>query len=1000
VIAIMSCNAKEREKTRRTSRDTDNASRKRARVEAASPSLDACGAVSARVEMPAPPMDPRVEVAHMDPRSMDPRAMNAELLAARGASAILALIGERGHGYNAVNCATALSRLVSAPPAGGVAAAADPRVAQLLRRTIEVLAGAGGGGGGDSAATAGGGARGGGGSGGGRGTPAAAANARTLTSIAHSLVALGRAAEPSYGGSGGAVGGSGGPRPAHAGETQRLLDALLGAVLSAVGRAPHHRDPAAPGAVATALWALGTRRAASATGGSTAVRADDAAVWGVCHAAAALAARMSPAEVANAAWGAARARVRAPALMSALAVAATRVAEGDGFTPQGLANVAFAWAKLRLRADALFGAIAAAACRLLARCGPRVDGAALATLSWAFARCPSAALTGALTAALARPGVIAALPPHAVASLLQSLSGGESDDAPGVADGSVEGGGGGGAHAGVLAALGDAALKRLDALGASEVGLLAGAVVRGAVRVPPATGVVARRAMVAALAARVAAVAARMDWRGVAAAELALRMLLLDAQPECDATTAAAAPAADDHGHRDAKAVAAPARFALSCGAEAAGADTVVDAAIEALTRRAAAAAGEIAAASDAAASAPSELLVACLRDGRLALPPVVVARCAAARPRARALLIGDDPSGIVRRALHDAGWRAVSHWRRFACDRGGGSSSELPPAAMAPPRRPCGAAYDAVVARVAPSAEGALLVARGAAAAMDAGAPLVLFGASAEGAAGHCGTEGLFVGLAIAATAPDGSVVLCCKRAAAAGEVPWGFDADASSTPLQLPAVASGADDDGAAAARRRVPWVTYSAGLFAGGGVDVMTAALLAALPRPPPRARVLDFACGSGVIGAALLAAEPSLRLGMCDADAVAVAAARVNVPGAGEVVLADGWDRADGGAAGDWPRHRLDWIVSNPPVHRGVPDDLRVLSALLAGAPARLRRGGSLWIVTQAQVPVARLAAAAALDAGAASAGAVFEALTATAVAGGRFVVWRAVVATGE
>ena len=49
---------------------------------------------------------------------------------------------------------------------------------------------------------------------------------------------------------------------------------------------------------------------------------------------------------------------------------------------------------------------------------------------------------------------------------------------------------------------------------------------------------------------------------------------------------------------------------------------------------------------------------------------------------------------------------------------------------------------------------------------------------------------------------------------------------------------------------------WTTYP-GLFAGGGVDVMTAALLRALPAPPPGARVLDACCGSGTIAAALRA-----------------------------------------------------------------------------------------------------------------------------------------------
>jgi hypothetical protein len=68
-----------------------------------------------------------------------------------------------------------------------------------------------------------------------------------------------------------------------------------------------------------------------------------------------------------------------------------------------------------------------------------------------------------------------------------------------------------------------------------------------------------------------------------------------------------------------------------------------------------------------------------------------------------------------------------------------------------------------------------------------------------------------------------------------------------------------------------------------------------------------------------------------------------------------------------------------------VHRGAPDDLRVLQALLAGAPGRLRARGALWLVTQAQVPVGALAAAVA--------GTPWGAAAAWPELGGRFLVWR-------
>jgi hypothetical protein len=56
---------------------------------------------------------------------------------------------------------------------------------------------------------------------------------------------------------------------------------------------------------------------------------------------------------------------------------------------------------------------------------------------------------------------------------------------------------------------------------------------------------------------------------------------------------------------------------------------------------------------------------------------------------------------------------------------------------------------------------------------------------------------------------------------------------------------------------------WCTYP-GLFAGGGLDVMTAAMLSTpgFSSPPKSGRVLDFASGSGCIAAALRIADPGL------------------------------------------------------------------------------------------------------------------------------------------
>ncbi|CAK0886067.1 unnamed protein product, partial [Prorocentrum cordatum] len=168
-----------------------------------------------------------------------------------------------------------------------------------------------------------------------------------------------------------------------------------------------------------------------------------------------------------------------------------------------------------------------------------------------------------------------------------------------------------------------------------------------------------------------------------------------------------------------------------------------------------------------------------------------------------------------------------------------------------------------------------------------------------------------------------------------------------------------------------RRREWCSMP-GLFAGGLVDVMTRHLLDqlqavdSLPRehpstPPwslrgPDCRVLDFACGSGVLAAGVRQLWPEARLVLLDADAVALEAARRNVPGAEEVVLADG---LGGLGAAEAAAEPFDLIVSNPPVHRGHADDLSVLMRLISEAPARLRPRGELWLVSQEHVPTGQL-----------------------------------------
>ncbi|CAE7233847.1 rsmC [Symbiodinium sp. CCMP2456] len=184
---------------------------------------------------------------------------------------------------------------------------------------------------------------------------------------------------------------------------------------------------------------------------------------------------------------------------------------------------------------------------------------------------------------------------------------------------------------------------------------------------------------------------------------------------------------------------------------------------------------------------------------------------------------------------------------------------------------------------------------------------------------------------------------------------------------------------------------------GLFAGGFVDVMSRFLLDTMEkvwntesseRPgwssSRQCKVLDFASGTGVLAAGLSSLLPGKNeLWLIDADSVALQAASKNLPDA-HTVLADGFK---GVQTADKPLQPCHLIVSNPPVHQGHADDLRVLIELLEQAPHWLLKDGEMWLVTQEHIPTGRL-----FDM--ATGSHLKCEITTYATEDGRFVVWRA------
>lgn len=137
--------------------------------------------------------------------------------------------------------------------------------------------------------------------------------------------------------------------------------------------------------------------------------------------------------------------------------------------------------------------------------------------------------------------------------------------------------------------------------------------------------------------------------------------------------------------------------------------------------------------------------------------------------------------------------------------------------------------------------------------------------------------------------------------------------------------------------------------------GRLDDGTRMLLQTLAESPLGVdRVLDFACGAGVIGAWLhgfhqLAGMGAIRVDGTDVQAQAVFCARESYRRAGangEIIAADGLTAAEG----SWQA-----VVTNPPFHTGVKTDTSMTEQFLAQVSEHLAPGGELRLVANSFLP---------------------------------------------
>lgn len=291
-------------------------------------------------------------------------------------------------------------------------------------------------------------------------------------------------------------------------------------------------------------------------------------------------------------------------------------------------------------------------------------------------------------------------------------------------------------------------------------------------------------------------------------------------------------------------------------------------------------------------------------------------------RPQGRMLVAGDT-DGAMEEALRDGGAEVVS-WHRLALD--GKHAAPWP----------ADGAFDGAVLRLPRGWAAFEMALHALAARLPVGAPLWIAGSN---------DEGITSAPKRLADLADGVETLTIKRRARL------LETRRTATP------AHGALEDWREAVAlplpgrdEPLPLVSYP-GLFAHGRLDAGTECLLSVLPEVAAGTAVLDFGCGAGVIARTVRERTPDARLTLLDIDAVALHAARQNVPDA-ELVLSDG-------LSGLGTRERFGLILSNPPLHRGKDEDFGMLEALVTGTKQYLKLRGSLVAVTQRTAGVGKL-----------------------------------------
>jgi 16S rRNA (guanine1207-N2)-methyltransferase len=171
------------------------------------------------------------------------------------------------------------------------------------------------------------------------------------------------------------------------------------------------------------------------------------------------------------------------------------------------------------------------------------------------------------------------------------------------------------------------------------------------------------------------------------------------------------------------------------------------------------------------------------------------------------------------------------------------------------------------------------------------------------------------------------------CRAFAVGNTQPWDASALAAWRELSEPRLIPGTD-------------FTVVPGVFSADHIDPGSALLAQYLP-PSLRGEVADLGAGWGFLSHVALGKCPRVtRIDLFEADSRALACARKNVTGPAEFH----WHDVTAGLPG-----KYDHILTNPPFHTGQSRDIGLGQAFLTTAAKSLKRGGSLHLVANRQLP---------------------------------------------